>query len=112
MLDEAQPTKETYSFITSGWNAVPRPPLAVPTLTQKLPLRKKSPYDRKAAGPFHPNPYHMLCYLRGDPERPDILQNLPKIRLRGTAHSSICIQEGQPNLSFRRFNRLTTSKSR
>jgi hypothetical protein len=34
--------------------------------------------------------------LGGNPELPNILQNAPHRRLRGAAHSSICIQEGQP----------------
>lgn len=38
---------------------------------------------------------HEPCCLGGETQLPDILQNSPKSGLRSTAHSSICIQEGQ-----------------
>ncbi len=35
----------------------------------------------------------------GEAQLPDVLQNLPKCWLGGTAHGSICIQEGQPSFA-------------
>jgi hypothetical protein len=36
--------------------------------------------------------------LGRNPELPNILQNAPHHRLRGAAHGSICVQEGQPRM--------------
>ena len=42
----------------------------------------------------------MLAALGGEAQIPDLLQNPPKSRFRREAHSSIRIQEGEPNLTF------------
>jgi hypothetical protein len=50
-------------------------------------IKKRTPGSNPWSSP------HMLC---GQHQRPNLFQDFPKIRLRGEAHGSISIQEGQP----------------
>ena len=63
---------------------------------------------REAARPLSRPPaldprYEPHC-SRSEAHIPNIFQNLPEGWLWGTAHSSICIQEGQPLIGFAFFH--------
>jgi hypothetical protein len=59
--------------------------------------RKRSPSPHSMLQTDAPRPHTSPALLTGERPHPDILQNLPKGRLRGQAHGSIRIQEGEPN---------------
>jgi hypothetical protein len=76
--------------------------------------RKSSPFCRvrffqlKRTRESCPSPrfwVHALI-LCGQLHRPNVFQDAPKMRLRSEAHGSISVQEGQPNLTFRRIGRV------
>ena len=56
--------------------------------------------------------YAQACRLCGQHLRPNLFQDFSKFRLRYEAHSSISVQEGQPNLSCRRFGPLISRSAR